>query len=916
MKNILGKILKEVNKKQLYEDIESLWKLELPQTFEAHKQAAEKSFKLLKEAGFENAEIINFPADGKTTYQDKRMPLAWDASVGRLTIKKSSVTFEDPVVADYQRHPFSLVKGSVSTPKGGQFSRLITEAQLFAGEDPAGALVICEPTTVPGAEILNAALDMGALGLLTDYYAQAYREETPDAVSWVNACTEGMHWHVQSDDRPFICFSVTPRVCDKLRHAANVGEVVALVESDGNRHEGVLPAVTASVPGRQKKEFWLMAHLYEPLSDDNSTGVVAAIEMVRIIKKMIAEKELPELEFSIRLVFSAEMYGFAAFADHMGGYLGDKTIGAVNLDSLMAGNPNQKLHVYLAAPGSPFFGNALLEMFVDDCTSKDNFPVAKFYESGWYDDDTFLSDKTVGLPTAWFIGREKIFWHNSMLTMATIDMDIFARTCATIGTWIASVTTLNKEKLPEIVGRAGAYALRHINEEYRRILTQSDCCRYADASERMKYRLQIDVERLNDFKDIASVPEIDHAINIATKAAEQLIEELKNKMPSAKKNETASEKWFSYASTIIPSRTTIGFPYDQIKAPKNQRRDLPDRIIYGPFSRVLSNMDGKKNLQRVIQEAEWEENCIFTDAKIKKYIGAIMYLADYGYLNVDYKKNLEKTEIVEALKTVGVKADDCLFVHSSASAFGHIEGGADVVIDALLKSLGNDGTLLMPTFTVPFASFDGTVNKNRQMRPFDKNNPSQIWVGKIPQSFVQRNGVIRSNHPSHSVAGTGPLAEKCLNEHKENDSPTGKNSPFAKLLELNGKILYFGNGLNASTFLHFLEDYLDLPYLKGSTCRVKDASGEIRTVYVPKNLPGDRDFYHESAENCKFFKRAVAEGLTINEASLGLSKLRLIDVKDFFEIGIKLLKAEPDILLCDKPECLFCVKSKKALRHE
>jgi len=45
-----------------------------------------------------------------------------------------------------------------------------------------------------------------------------------------------------------------------------------------------------------------MAHLYEPLSDDNSTGVAGAIEIVRIIKKMIAQKELPELEFSIRVV--------------------------------------------------------------------------------------------------------------------------------------------------------------------------------------------------------------------------------------------------------------------------------------------------------------------------------------------------------------------------------------------------------------------------------------------------------------------------------------------------------------------------------------------------------------------------------------------------------------------------------------
>jgi putative AbiEii toxin of type IV toxin-antitoxin system len=371
MKDIFSKVLKKINKKQLYEDIENLWKLELPQTSSAHAASAAYTLELLNKAGIENAEIINFPADGKTVYQDKRMPLAWDASVGRLTVKKSPVAFNDPVVADYQRHPFSLIKGSVSTPKGGQLVKIITEAQLFAGEECAGALILCAHETKPEAEILTAALDLGALGLITDFYAQQYR----DAISWVNSCTEGMHWHVQCEDRPFIAFSVSPNTADELRHAVNTGELTALVESDGKRHEGVLPGVTALVPGRQKKEFWLIAHLYEPLSDDNSNGVAGAIEIVRVIKEMIAKKELPELEFSIRLVFSAEQYGHAAFADKFGGCLADKTIGAINLDSLMSGNPGQKLHINLAPSGSPFFGNYLMEMLVDECVDNENLAI-------------------------------------------------------------------------------------------------------------------------------------------------------------------------------------------------------------------------------------------------------------------------------------------------------------------------------------------------------------------------------------------------------------------------------------------------------------------------------------------------------------------------------------------------------------
>jgi len=637
---IYAKILAKIDKQRLYANIESLWKLELPQTFKAYAAAADRALELLKQAGIENAEKVDFPADGKTVYQDKRMPLAWDATCGRLTVKQSAIPFADPVVADYRRHPFSLVKGSVSMAEGGRSAGIITEAQFFAGKDAAGAMVICDPSTVPGVKILRAVLDKGGLGLITDYYAQQCRVETSDAISWVNACTDdAMHWHVQCEDRPFICFSVSPRVGDQIRQAANAGKLTALVECDGRLYEGVLPGVTALVPGRQKKEFWLMAHLYEPLSDDNSTGVAGAIEIVRVIKDLLARGELPQLEFSIRLVFAAEMYGFAAFAEKYGGYLGDKAIGAINLDSLMSGNPGQKLHVYLAPPGSPFFGNSLLEMLVDESATFDCLAVAKFYESGAYDDDMFLSDKTVGLPTVWAIGKEKHLWHNSALTMETIDIDIFARMCAFIGTWVAWVTTLNREQLPGILAKAGACAIRHINEEYCRILLQLEKLDFrpgtdvaGEVAERMRYRLKRDIERLYDFGEVDAVAEIDREIKLVTLAAEQLMAVLNKKTAALTKDGRVGEKWFDCAGAIIPARATVGFPYDQIKAPKAQRRQLPDSMIYGPFACILSNMDGQKNLQRLIRETEWEVPTAFTEAQIKQYIEAVIYLAEYGYL--------------------------------------------------------------------------------------------------------------------------------------------------------------------------------------------------------------------------------------------------------------------------------------------
>ena len=53
--------------------------------------------------------------------------------------------------------------------------------------------------------------------------------------------------------------------------------------------------------------------------------------------------------------------------------------------------------------------------------------------------------------------------------------------------------------------------------------------------------------------------------------------------------------------------------------------------------------------------------------------------------------------LVANLKRIGIKQGDVL-LHTSLSSFGHVEGGPDTVIDALLEALGTKGTILMSTY--------------------------------------------------------------------------------------------------------------------------------------------------------------------------------------------------------------------------
>ena len=56
-----------------------------------------------------------------------------------------------------------------------------------------------------------------------------------------------------------------------------------------------------------------------------------------------------------------------------------------------------------------------------------------------------------------------------------------------------------------------------------------------------------------------------------------------------------------------------------------------------------------------------------------------------------------KKDIIEALAELGVKSGQSIMVHTSLSSLGFVCGGAQVVIEALIESGGESGTIMMPT---------------------------------------------------------------------------------------------------------------------------------------------------------------------------------------------------------------------------
>jgi aminoglycoside 3-N-acetyltransferase len=163
---------------------------------------------------------------------------------------------------------------------------------------------------------------------------------------------------------------------------------------------------------------------------------------------------------------------------------------------------------------------------------------------------------------------------------------------------------------------------------------------------------------------------------------------------------------------------------------------------------------------------------------------------------------ITKDQLVRDLRALGITEGDAVYVHSSLRALGFVEGGPDAVVDALMEAVGPDGTLAFPTFTLKGGMKESLESGDYVFDP--RNTPST--VGAITNAFRLRPGVFRSLHPTHSVAVWGRLAKALTESHLEQGSNFGVGSPFAKLLDLDVKILGIGVDYRPITYYHVYED--------------------------------------------------------------------------------------------------------------
>ena len=163
---------------------------------------------------------------------------------------------------------------------------------------------------------------------------------------------------------------------------------------------------------------------------------------------------------------------------------------------------------------------------------------------------------------------------------------------------------------------------------------------------------------------------------------------------------------------------------------------------------------------------------------------------------------LSCADLENQFRSIGLREGDSVLVHCAFSKIGPVSGGPATFIQALKNTVGLNGNILMPSS--PNDSFQ--LDYIQKIKSFDvQNEPSKMgWLSEV---FRKSEQVFRSAHPAEPVCAWGKDAKWLTENHEIDGTAYGLNSPFYKLTEINGKILYIGVTLdNAGTSLHILED--------------------------------------------------------------------------------------------------------------
>ena len=248
-------------------------------------------------------------------------------------------------------------------------------------------------------------------------------------------------------------------------------------------------------------------------------------------------------------------------------------------------------------------------------------------------------------------------------------------------------------------------------------------------------------------------------------------------------------------------------------------------------------------------------------------------------------------QLSEEFSALGLPKGASVLVHSSLKSLGWVEGGPGAVVDALIDTVGPEGTVLVPN--LPFRG--SLANYLKDEPTFDvRSTPSQMGAGT--ESLRKRPDARRSLHSSHSVAAVGALRDVMTEGHEKDDSTCGIHSGYYRNAHTSGGyVLLVGVTIVNMTTFHSIEELNELPYLfSGEVLKshVIDYDGntlDIRTRGYAEDTPVPRNFTAPEPE-------LLREGL-MTIGKVAEAECRLMDAAGTYDLVERMVRKDPYLLV-------------------
>lgn len=703
-------------------------------------------------------------------------------------------------ILDYRENPWHVIQWSDATPPGGMENELaVVDSRDALKRVPRGGLggkVVL--TRMDPRGMLRSFAEAGAAGVVTDHPVP----NLPNATAWTKFGWGGVP--IQDAAIQMVGLVLSENQGKRLRGLLRRhGTLTVRTDVDIRHYAGTHDQVSGVVPGAAdpQDEVWALAHSAEPGAIDNASGVALCLEIARVLEELIAAGTLARPRRTIRLLNAYECHGFFKYLEdtqRLQTPLAGVVIDSVGSKPSICGG---RIEWHATIPMSAGFVDRLGETILEETLRLRNPGYRLFMEPFQPTSDTLIGDPKYGFPCPWLTthhhkrGRGFDAYHSSADTpnlLSTRGLAACATAMAGYLYWLADAGTgeildVAASETARTVGRLtkgspSVAQVQYEREQHRVILEKLE--RWMWGGERS--------DVLGRFADHER--------------------EIREAARTASKGKRRKRLRRVEGGDRIPRRTRVLSPIGENAPP-----DINSRIGGKGLSPwALFWADGHRTLHEISQAVACETG---NPVKMDGVIAYFEAHAELGYVElVEKSERATREGLVKDFDALGLVRGMDVMVHSSLSSIGHVVGGADAVIEALLAVIGKRGTLMMPSF-------------NHRAAQVYNPMTTPTTNGAIPDAFWRRPDAVRSDHPTHAVAAVGPRAEAFCRDHSKNGLWT-PDSPIGQFVHANGHIVLIGVDHNATTAYHVAELSVPCGCIDpfGNTYRVVSADGIVRRV--------------------------------------------------------------------------------------